>query len=284
MSWRTPASRIRCDRSSSKPELARHHLAELADGLAVAGRARVALVERLGEAEHRREMGLGLDAATPGHRAEDAGHLRAVDHRSVPAECLGGVKRLVAVRSRPARSATCSGKLGHPGRRGRLHLAACRRSLRICLEHLLREQEGAVLIHLRQHHRELLASRARDDVHQAGGLLEHARDRRSRLVAGRDPVTLVDPLEPVEVEHEHADRPTVGARALELALDGLVQRNAVRQAGQGVGSGRIGQPAQQPLDSGAQIGEQGRCGDQRAGGDHEVADRRRARPRRRRSA
>ena len=141
-------------------------------------------------------------------------------------------------------------------------------------ERLLREQEGTVLIHLREHHGELLASGARNDVHQTGPLLEQARQAEQDLIAGRNTVALVDLVEAVEIDHDHAHRPTVRSRALELALDGLMQRNTIRKPGESICSGRIGQPAEQALDAGPQVGEQRRGGDQGPGGDHEVADRR----------
>ena len=46
--------------------------------------------------------------------------------------------------------------------------------------------------------------------------------------------------------------------ALKLALDGLMQRNTIRKPGESICAGRIGQPAEQALDAGPQVGEQ-RC-------------------------
>src|SRR4051812_29755275 len=77
-------------------ELDRHHLAEPAHGLTVAGRPRVPLVERLGKTEHRREVSLGLDAPAPGDRSENTRDLRAVDHRAVAPERLRRVQGLIA--------------------------------------------------------------------------------------------------------------------------------------------------------------------------------------------
>jgi hypothetical protein len=67
----------------------------------VPGRSRVLLVERLGEAQDRGEVGLALDVAATGGRPENSGYLRAVDHHAVAAEGLGCVQGLVGRRGEP---------------------------------------------------------------------------------------------------------------------------------------------------------------------------------------
>ena len=84
-------------------ELLGHHLAELADRLAVRRGTRVSLVEGFSEAEHGGKVGLSLDVPPAGHLAERPGHLRAVDDGAVAAEHLS-VERLVGTEITTARS------------------------------------------------------------------------------------------------------------------------------------------------------------------------------------
>ena len=83
-------------------ELARHALGVAADGLGVAGGARVAQVERLRERQQRGQV-RGPDGVAGGTGRERADDLAAVDHGAVAAEGLGGVERLVGAAQQPLR-------------------------------------------------------------------------------------------------------------------------------------------------------------------------------------
>ena len=84
---------------------------------------------------------------------------------------------------------------------------------------------------------------------------------------------LVHAIEAVDVDHQQADGAVVRGGALDLALEGLVKGDPVRQASQRIGPGGVCKPGEQTFHPCAQIGEQGCRGDQRAGGDHEMVDR-----------
>ena len=99
-------------------QLPGHHLAEHADRLAVLGGTRVALVERLGEAEHGRQLGLALDVAAARNGPYRGGHLRGVDDGPVSAQGLGGVQRLVGVGDELGGGLGVSGEGGDSDRRG----------------------------------------------------------------------------------------------------------------------------------------------------------------------
>ena len=65
---------------------------------------------------------------------------------------------------------------------------------------------------------------------------DRAADRAQDLVAGRVAVRVVEDLELVDVDHQHADRVARPAATREQAAE-LVEVASVRQAGQGVGRG-----------------------------------------------
>ena len=118
MSWRIPARRNRWTRPR-RARGSRHHLAELADGLAVPGRPGVALVKRLGEAEHGREMGLGLDVRRP-VTAPARWSPRGCRSRRSPASALAASMARSPAVSTLGVVAACSGKEASTDRGGQL--------------------------------------------------------------------------------------------------------------------------------------------------------------------
>ena len=160
-----------------------HHLAEAADGLAVPGGARVALVERLGEAEHRRQLRLGLDVARPGDGAEDVGDLGAVDHCAVAAERLGGVQGPIGWQpsGRPGRRRGRE-RSRHPPRRVRLDPGAGGGGLRILSSSSSANRKALVLVGLGQARWRTPLPRMRATRCRQAGVDSRAARRR---VAGR---------------------------------------------------------------------------------------------------
>jgi len=69
----------------------------------------------------------------------------------------------------------------------------------------LGDDGGSRLVDGRQHDRELLAAVARCDVAFAQARAEDAGEDAECLVAGRMPVSVVEVLEMIEVDHQHRD-------------------------------------------------------------------------------
>ncbi len=227
-----------------KAELRRHHLAEAADGLAVAGGPRVALVERLRQAEHRGEVGLGLDVPAAGDRPQDVGDLGAVDDGAVTAQRLGRVQRPVPGGQKRGVVEAMLGEARDPDGGGQLELRR-RKRLAHPVDQLLGEEEGVMLVGLREDDGELLAPGPRHHIHQPRRVLEQLADPLQCLVARLDALPLVDPLEAVHVDDEQADRPALGLGPFELPLERFVQGDSVRQAGERIGTSRVGEPPEQ---------------------------------------
>src|SRR5581483_9379244 len=97
-------------------------------------------------------------------------------------------------------------------------------------------------------HDELLAAVAADDVRRARGGADDARelaqDDVARLVA--EPV--VDALEMVDVDHDHADRAPVPAGAEDLEPEPFLHLAPVVQAGEGIVHRLLEQLVAQPRD------------------------------------
>ena len=68
---------------------------------------------------------------------------------------------------------------------------------------------GFVLLPRPDHDRELVTAVAGDECSFSGGILQAARDVDQHPVAGGVPVSVVDPLEAVEIDEDQRDRPTV---------------------------------------------------------------------------
>ncbi len=89
---------------------------------------------------------------------------------------------------------------------------------------------------------ELLAPQPADDIGHAGRLGQDLGHVRERVIPRRMPVDVVDPLEVVDVEHEHGDRPATPARAPDLGAKPLVKVPMVEEARERVGLGLVLQP------------------------------------------
>ena len=87
---------------------------------------------------------------------------------------------------------------------------------------------------------ELVAALAGEDVAAADELADAARGLAQHLVAGRVAERVVDELEVVEVEVEERDRLAGAARADEVQAQLLLELRAVRQAGERVVVGEVG--------------------------------------------
>ena len=108
--------------------------------------------------------------------------------------------------------------------------------------HALADVERDVGRRVAQQDDELLAAVAGRHVVLADGRDDRAADRAQDLVAGRVTVRVVEDLELVDVDHQHADRVIGAPTAREQAAE-LVEVAPVRQAGQGVGRClRLGRP------------------------------------------
>ena len=81
---------------------------------------------------------------------------------------------------------------------------------------------------------ELVAALPRDEIGLPSCRSQPLRRLAQQLVAGTVPQAVVDELEAVEVEEQHADRLPVPLRARERDLQELLEHRAVRQAGQRV--------------------------------------------------
>ena len=129
-----------------------------------------------------------------------------------------------------------------------------------------------MLVRLRQDNGELLAAGPRDEVHSAPCLVEQVRHLAKGLVSAGESEALVDALEAVQVEDDEAHRAPVGLGAIDLALQHLMQGDAVRHPGQWVSTSGIREPPEEPLHPASQVSQQRRGRDQRSHRDHDVMD------------
>ena len=113
----------------------------------------------------------------------------------------------------------------------------------------VRKNVGAVLVCLGQQQGELLAAHARHDVDPALGALEHGPDGREPLVRHAVAEFVVDVLEAIEVDDDHAETAVGALRALELAVEDLLEARAVEEAGARVTLGGLGDVLDEPLDA-----------------------------------
>ena len=95
--------------------------------------------------------------------------------------------------------------------------------------------ERGVAIRAREHHRELLAAVASDEVHLAHGAAEERRDGPEHRVACRVADRLVVRAEPIHVDERHRHRVLEAAAALELLVEPGEQAAPVVRAGERVG-------------------------------------------------
>ena len=112
------------------------------------------------------------------------------------------------------------------------------------LPHLDRDLGAGVL----EQHGELLAAEARRDVVLADRARDRLGDLTKDVVADGMPERVVELLEPVDVDHEHAHA-VLGAASLGEQPDVLVEVAAVREPGEGIGR-RPGLGLAQRVDAG----------------------------------
>ena len=115
--------------------------------------------------------------------------------------------------------------------------------LRDRVEQLLRDAaQHRRIVEILDDDHELVAAQAREQIGLAQRGRERARDALQELVA--DPVAerVVDVLEPVEVDEQHADAAPAALRLRDRLRQTLVQQQTVRQPGQRVARGHVLQP------------------------------------------
>ena len=115
--------------------------------------------------------------------------------------------------------------------------------LRDRVEQLLRDAaQHRRIVEILDDDHELVAAEARQQVGLAQRGRELARDALQELVA--DPVAerVVDVLEPVEVDEQHADATAAALRLRNRLRQALVQQQAIGQSGQRVARGHVLQP------------------------------------------
>ena len=106
------------------------------------------------------------------------------------------------------------------------------------VQHAPRHADGDLSVRVADENGELVASEPRGEILLADGAGQTARELGQQLVAGTVTPRVVDRLEAIEVEVENGGR--AGA-PLELLLHRLEQVDPVRQAGEGVVVGLVGQ-------------------------------------------
>ncbi len=99
----------------------------------------------------------------------------------------------------------------------------------------------------RQQHRELVAAEPRHRVVGPHGVDEPTRRELQQQVAHRVAEAVVDRLEAVEVEEEQGDRRVVRSHGEQRLADAGTHPCAVREAGQLVAEGELGQPVLEQL-------------------------------------
>ena len=111
---------------------------------------------------------------------------------------------------------------------------------------------GVVLVAVRldvgEQDEELVAALPRDHVGGAGRARQPSCDRAEELVAGRVPEAVVDELEVVQVDEEDGGCALLSLAAVERVVQALLERDAVRQAGQRIVKGDVLQLAARLLE------------------------------------
>ncbi len=99
----------------------------------------------------------------------------------------------------------------------------------------LGERERAPRALVREQNHELVAADPVRGVGRAHRRAEAFADRADALVAGLVAERVVDLLQPVEIEHHEAEAGAGARAARDLALEILVERTVVAEAGEAVG-------------------------------------------------
>ena len=108
-------------------------------------------------------------------------------------------------------------------------------------------QLPSMLVRLGGEHGELLATQARDDVAGPRRPSQGLGELDQGAVARGVPESIVELLEPIQVEHHDRQRPPAAGRALELAGEPTLELPAVCEPGQRVRAGSGAQLGQHPL-------------------------------------
>ena len=102
------------------------------------------------------------------------------------------------------------------------------------LENSMIEPPSSAHIGLRREHAELIASHARDGVLVAYGARDGTRHVAQEIVAGGVTEAVVELLEAVEVEHQHAELMAGALVAGDLVLDSREEASPVGHAREGI--------------------------------------------------
>ena len=233
-------------------------------GLGVHARERLVAGDTArGELEHGLEG--GLDRTLAQQRLDllallagrgTAREVDAIAERAPAAGVLGGVERGVGAREQVGRVGRVLGMGRDAGGGGErapadLHLGDRRAGA-------LGRLAGAGGPDAGQHEHELLAAEAPDGVAVAHHGAEPAGGERERAVPLGVAQRVVDALEAVEVEHDHADGLAGGGGGGERRAQALLAAAVVEQPGQGVGADLLAQPL--ALARGV-VGERGHRGE-----------------------
>ncbi len=108
------------------------------------------------------------------------------------------------------------------------------------LEHPLGDVDGLLrALHLLDQDGELVAAEAGDRVGRADGVAQAMRDLLQHRVAGGMAEAVVDRLEVVEVDEDHAHRRLLAGRAGERVADAIGEERAVGEARDGIVEGLV---------------------------------------------
>jgi hypothetical protein len=127
-----------------------------------------------------------------------------------------------------ARPALIESETRTPGRGSKGYAATAAWSSRMRPRFVLRAA-------VQQHDHEFVAREPRTQIVLPHGRLQHAADGPQRAVSGFMPVGVVDLLEPIQIEHDHADGSIRAGGVREPGLELAIERPAVGQAGQWIG-------------------------------------------------
>ena len=230
MSCSQPPSRQRWTASSGEAELDRGRRGQLGDLLAVQlGHALARAGEQREALRDAHDLGLGVLQVALREVADEA--------EAVPSATLGGVQRAVGGSQQRVAGREARASLGRTDRDGDGDPDAGddQRCVADGRAHLLAELAQADLLpHSTHQHGELLPAEARDEPALADDRRDPPAELDQHLVAGLVSVRVVDALEPVDVEQQHAgaDR---AVRARQTRVERRAEPRAVGEAGQRIG-------------------------------------------------
>ena len=215
--------------------------------------------------------------------AQDLGRLGAVDHRTVTAELLRRVERLVRGLQQGRRGgAVC--RVGGDAERNRQREDVLREVLAHLRAQALRQDVALVLVRLGEDQCELLPTHAAHTVDSADPGRERLAEELQRAAAGWVAEAVVQLLEVVQVAHQEREGRLEPPRALDLELERLLESAPVQQPREWVGLDGVAQALDQGVEAILQQPEESGGDDERAerdrplrrrilDGDGEVSDR-----------